>query len=337
MYYNDKVNNIQGELTMAKDAIAVLTSGGDAPGMNAAVRAVVRSGINKGFNVLGIKRGYRGLLKKDFVEMDLRSVTNIISLGGTILYTARSKEFQTPEGIQHATQNCMDMGVKGVVVIGGDGSFMGARALSDAGVPCIGIPGTIDNDIACSDYTVGFDTAMNTAMEMVDKIRDTSQSHDRCSVVEVMGRRCGDIALQTGISCGATAILVPEVPYNIEQDVISRILETRKNGKQHFIVVVAEGVGGSVDLAKYIERRTGIESRATILGHVQRGGSPTLRDRVVASEMGYKAVELLAEGKSKRVVALKDGKIVDYDITEALNMERVFDTHLYEIAKTISM
>ena len=332
MYYNDKVNNIQGELTMAKDAIAVLTSGGDAPGMNAAVRAVVRSGINKGFNVLGIKRGYRGLLKKDFVEMDLRSVTNIISLGGTILYTARSKEFQTPEGIQHAAQNCMDMGVKG-----GDGSFMGARALSDAGVPCIGIPGTIDNDIACSDYTVGFDTAMNTAMEMVDKIRDTSQSHDRCSVVEVMGRRCGDIALQTGISCGATAILVPEVPYNIEQDVISRILETRKNGKQHFIVVVAEGVGGSVDLAKYIERRTGIESRATILGHVQRGGSPTLRDRVVASEMGYKAVELLAEGKSKRVVALKDGKIVDYDITEALNMERVFDTHLYEIAKTISM
>ena len=337
MYYNDKVNNIQGELTMAKDAIAVLTSGGDAPGMNAAVRAVVRSGINKGFNVLGIKRGYRGLLKKDFVEMDLRSVTNIISLGGTILYTARSKEFQTPEGIQHAAQNCMDMGVKGVVGIGGDGSFMGARALSDAGVPCIGIPGTIDNDIACSDYTVGFDTAMNTAMEMVDKIRDTSQSHDRCSVVEVMGRRCGDIALQTGISCGATAILVPEVPYNIEQDVISRILETRKNGKQHFIVVVAEGVGGSVDLAKYIERRTGIESRATILGHVQRGGSPTLRDRVVASEMGYKAVELLAEGKSKRVVALKDGKIVDYDITEALNMERVFDTHLYEIAKTISM
>ena len=322
---------------MAKDAIAVLTSGGDAPGMNAAVRAVVRSGINKGFNVLGIKRGYRGLLKKDFVEMDLRSVTNILSLGGTILYTARSKEFQTPEGIQHAAQNCKDMGVKGVVVIGGDGSFMGARALSEAGVPCIGIPGTIDNDIACSDYTVGFDTAMNTAMEMVDKIRDTSQSHDRCSVVEVMGRRCGDIALQTGISCGATAILVPEVPYNIEQDVISRILDTRKNGKQHFIVVVAEGVGGSVDLAKYIERRTGIESRATILGHVQRGGSPTLRDRVVASEMGYKAVELLSEGKSKRVVALKDGKIVDYDITEALNMERVFDTHLYEIAKTISM
>ncbi len=322
---------------MAKDTIAVLTSGGDAPGMNAAVRAVVRSGINKGFNVLGIKRGYRGLLNKDFVEMDLRSVTNILSLGGTILYTARSLEFQKPEGIKRAAQNCNEMGVKGVVVIGGDGSFRGARALSEAGVPCVGIPGTIDNDIACSEYTVGFDTAMNTAMEMVDKIRDTSQSHDRCSVVEVMGRRCGDIALQTGISCGATAILVPEVEFDIEKDVITRILETKKNGKQHFIIVVAEGVGGSVDLAKYIEKRTGIESRATILGHVQRGGSPTLRDRVVASQMGHKAVDILAEGKSKRVVAMKDGKIVDYDISEALDMERVFDINLYNIAKTISM
>jgi 6-phosphofructokinase 1 len=322
---------------MSKGKIAVLTSGGDAPGMNAVVRAVVRTGINKGFDMLGIKRGYRGLLNKDFVEMDLRSVTNIISSGGTTLYTARSLEFPKPEGIKKAAQNCFDMGVIGVVVIGGDGSFMGARALSEAGVPCIGVPGTIDNDIACSDYTVGFDTAMNTAMEMVDKIRDTSQSHDRCSVVEVMGRRCGDIALQTGISCGATAILVPEVPYNIEDDVIARIIETKKLGKQHFIIVVAEGVGGSVDLAKYIERRTGIETRATILGHVQRGGSPTLRDRVVASQMGYKAVELLSEGKSKRVVAMKDGKIVDYDITEALDMERVFDLDLYNIAKTISM
>lgn len=322
---------------MSRDAIAVLTSGGDAPGMNAAVRAVVRSAINKGFKVLGIRRGYRGLLNKDYVELELRSVTNILSSGGTILYTARSLEFQKPEGIKKAAQNCIDLGVKGVVVIGGDGSFMGARALSEAGVPCVGIPGTIDNDIACSEYTVGFDTAMNTAMEMVDKIRDTSQSHDRCSVVEVMGRRCGDIALQTGISCGATAILVPEVEYDIERDVISRILETKKLGKQHFIIVVAEGVGGSVDLAKYIEKRTGIESRATILGHVQRGGSPTLRDRVVASQMGHKAVDILAEGKSKRVVAMKDGKIVDYDITEALDMKRVFDIDLYNIAKTISM
>ncbi|MCH5201757.1 MAG: 6-phosphofructokinase [Oscillospiraceae bacterium] len=322
---------------MSKDAIAVLTSGGDAPGMNAAVRAVVRSAINKGFKVLGIRRGYRGLLNKDYVELELRSVTNILSSGGTILYTARSLEFQKPEGIKKAAQNCVDLGVKGVVVIGGDGSFMGARALSEAGVPCVGIPGTIDNDIACSEYTVGFDTAMNTAMEMVDKIRDTSQSHDRCSVVEVMGRRCGDIALQTGISCGATAILVPEVEYDIERDVIARILETKKLGKQHFIIVVAEGVGGSVDLAKYIEKRTGIESRATILGHVQRGGSPTLRDRVVASQMGHKAVDILAEGKSKRVVAMKNGKIVDYDITEALDMKRVFDIDLYNVAKTISM
>lgn len=322
---------------MSKGAIAVLTSGGDAPGMNAVVRAVVRTGINKGFDMLGVKRGYKGLLNKDFVEMDLRSVTNIISLGGTVLYTARSKEFMTLEGQQKAAKHCKEMGIMGVVVIGGDGSFMGARALSEQGVPCIGIPGTIDNDIACSEYTVGFDTAMNTAMEMVDKIRDTSQSHDRCSVVEVMGRRCGDIALQTGISCGATAILVPEVDFNIEDDVISRIVETKKLGKQHFIVVVAEGVGGSVDLAKYIEKRTGIESRATILGHVQRGGSPTVRDRVVASQMGYAAVQLLAEGKSKRVVAMKDGKIVDYDITEALNMKRVFDIDLYNVAKTISM
>ena len=317
--------------------VGILTSGGDAPGMNAAIRAVTRAAIYNGLQVKGIYRGYRGLVTGEISEFKSQNVSNIIQLGGTILKTARCKEFTTPEGRQLAYDNMKKEGIDALVVIGGDGSFMGARALSDAGVPCIGIPGTIDNDIACSDYTVGFDTAMNTAMEMVDKIRDTSQSHDRCSVVEVMGRRCGDIALQTGISCGATAILVPEVPYNIEQDVISRILETRKNGKQHFIVVVAEGVGGSVDLAKYIERRTGIESRATILGHVQRGGSPTLRDRVVASEMGYKAVELLAEGKSKRVVALKDGKIVDYDITEALNMERVFDTHLYEIAKTISM
>ncbi len=322
---------------MAKGKIAVLTSGGDAPGMNAAVRAVVRSGINKGFDVIGIKRGYRGLLNKDYMELDLRSVTNILSNGGTMLYTARSKEFPKPEGIKKAAKNCEEMGVTGVVVIGGDGSFMGARALSDAGVPCVGIPGTIDNDIACSEYTVGFDTAMNTAMEMVDKIRDTSQSHDRCSVVEVMGRRCGDIALQTGISCGATAILVPEVEYNLEKDVIERILETRKLGKQHFIIVVAEGVGGSFDIAKYIENRTGIESRATILGHVQRGGAPTLRDRVVASQMGHKAVDLLAEGKSKRVVAMQGGKIVDFDITEALEMKRVFDIDLYNIAKTISM
>ena len=227
--------------------------------------------------------------------------------------------------------------MSGVVVIGGDGSFAGARALTDAGINCIGVPGTIDNDIACSEYTVGFDTAMNTAIQMIDKIRDTAASHDRCSIVEVMGRRCGDIALQVGIACGATAVLVPEVKYNIEKDVIERILDTQKSGKQHFIVIVAEGIGGVVDMAKYVQQRLGIETRATILGHVQRGGSPTLRDRVVASIMGHKAVDLLYEGKGNRVVAMHNGQIVDYDITEALEMPRKFNKDLYKIAKTISI
>ncbi|MBQ1615862.1 MAG: 6-phosphofructokinase, partial [Ruminococcus sp.] len=267
-------------------AIAVLTSGGDAPGMNAAFRAVVRTGINMGMKVYGVYRGFNGLLNQDVAEMNLRSVSEIIGYGGTKLYTARSEEFKTLEAQQRAAEFCRSLGICGVVVIGGDGSFRGARALTNAGINCIGVPGTIDNDIACSEYTVGFDTAMNTALQMVDRIRDTAQSHDRCSIVEVMGRRCGDIALQTGIATGATAILVPEVKYNIERDVITRIINTQKTGKKHFIVVVAEGVGGVRDLAKYIEQRLDIEARATILGHVQRGGSPTLRDRVVASQMG---------------------------------------------------
>ncbi len=322
---------------MDKKKIAVLTSGGDAPGMNAAVRSVVRAGIAKEMKVYGVYRGYNGLLNGDVSELNLRSVSDIIGNGGTMLYTARSEEYNTPEGVKKAAKFCNDNGITGVVVIGGDGSFRGARDLTNAGVNCIGIPGTIDNDIACSEYTIGFDTAMNTAIEMIDKIRDTAQSHDRCSVVEVMGRRCGDIALQVGIACGATAILVPEVKFDIEKDVISRIIDTQKTGKQHFIVIVAEGVGGAADLASYIEKRLRIESRATILGHVQRGGNPSLRDRLIASEMGYKAVELLNENKGNRVVALQNGKIVDYDITEALNMPRVFDKHLFDIAKTISI
>lgn len=322
---------------MAQKSIAVLTSGGDAPGMNAAVRAVVRAGINKGMRVYGIYRGYNGLLNGDVQEMNLRSVSDIIGFGGTMLYTARSEEFATPAGIKKAADFCRSIDVSGVVVIGGDGSFKGARALTNAGINCIGIPGTIDNDIACSEYTVGFDTAMNTAIQMVDRIRDTAQSHDRCSIVEVMGRRCGDIALQTGIATGATAILVPEIPYNIERDVIQRIVNTQKTGKKHFIVVVAEGVGKVAELANYIENRLGIETRATILGHVQRGGSPTLRDRVVASEMGFRAVELLEKNLGNRVVAMKDGKIVDLDINEALDMQRVFDEDLYKIAMTISI
>ncbi|MDD3228013.1 MAG: 6-phosphofructokinase [Oscillospiraceae bacterium] len=322
---------------MSAKSIAVLTSGGDAPGMNAAVRAVVRAGISKGFGVKGVLHGYNGLLTGDIVNMNLRSVSDIIGRGGTILYTARSPEFNTPEGVQKAANVCKEMNVVGVVVIGGDGSFRGARDLTGAGVPCIGIPGTIDNDIASSEYTIGFDTAMNTAVQMIDRVRDTTESHDRCSIVEVMGRRCGDLALQVGVAAGATSILVPEIPWDFQKDIVDRIHHAQETGKQHFVIMVAEGVGGTDELAKKIEEVTGIETRATVLGHVQRGGSPTLRDRVVASEMGYDAVELLADGKSNRVIVVRDGKVVDLDITEALNMKRTFNKHLYDIALQISI
>ena len=321
---------------MAK-SLAVLTSGGDAPGMNAAVRAVVRAGIYNGFKVYGVYKGYNGLLNGDVQEMNLRSVSDILSRGGTILYTARSKKFMQLEYQQQAAEYCRSLDIEGLVVIGGDGSFRGARALSNLGIPCVALPGTIDNDIACSDYTIGFDTAMNTAVEMIDKIRDTAQSHDRCSVVEVMGRHCGDIALETGIAVGATAILVPEVEFDLEKDVISRIYEQKDTGKKHFIIIVAEGVGGSQDISHYIQHRTGIETRATILGHVQRGGSPTLRDRVMATKMGVAAVELLTKGVGNRVIASRDGKIVDFDITEALDMPRVFNKELYDISMKVSI
>ncbi len=322
---------------MSVKTIAVLTSGGDAPGMNAAVRAVARTALTSGMRVFGVRRGYNGLLNGDVIDMNLRSVSDIIHHGGTMLYTARSPEFNTPEGVKKAADMCRQMEIDGVVVIGGDGSFRGARDLTNAGINCIGIPGTIDNDIACSEYTIGYDTAMNTAMEMVDRLRDTTESHDRCSVVEVMGRRCGDLALNTGIAVGATTILVPEIPFDFEKDVIGRMLFTQKTGKKHFIIVVAEGVGGVSEISKRIQESTGIESRATILGHVQRGGSPTLRDRVVASEMGNRAVKLLQEGLGNRVVAMSDGKIVDYDITVALSMKRVFNKELYDVALQISI
>ncbi|MBE6827649.1 MAG: 6-phosphofructokinase [Ruminococcaceae bacterium] len=317
--------------------IGVLTSGGDAPGMNAAVRAVVRSGCEKGMRVVGIKRGYNGLMYGDMYEMNLRSVSNIINRGGTILYSARSPEFKTEEGMQKAIDICKKEGIEGVVVIGGDGSFRGARDLSLRGIPCVGIPGTIDNDIACCDYTIGYDTAMNTVMEMVDRLRDTTESHDRCSVVEVMGRRAGYIALNAGIACGATTILIPEVEYDFERDVIERMRRTQKTGKRHFIIIVAEGIGGVGEMAKRIEEITGIESRATVLGHVQRGGSPTVRDRVAGSLMGFKAVELLEKGIGNRVVAMKKDDIVDYDIFEALNMQKQIDLDLYKIAHEISI
>ena len=321
---------------MAK-SLAVLTSGGDAPGMNAAVRAVVRAGIYNGFKVYGVYKGYNGLLNGDVKEMDLRSVSDILSRGGTILYTARSKKFMQEEYQLKAAEFCRSLDIEGLVVIGGDGSFRGARALSNAGIPTVALPGTIDNDIACSDYTIGFDTAMNTAVEMIDKIRDTAQSHDRCSVVEVMGRHCGDIALHTGIAVGATAIIVPEIEYDLERDVIARIYEQKDTGKKHFIIIVAEGVGGVQDISHYIQHRTGIETRATILGHVQRGGSPTLRDRLMATDMGVAAVHLLAKGIGNRVIAFQNGKIVDYDITEALDMPRVFDDRLYKVAMEVSI
>ncbi len=321
---------------MSTKKIAVLTSGGDAPGMNAAVRSVVRTALSFGMEVYAIRHGYNGLLTGEVEKMDLRSVSNIIQRGGTSLLTARSPEYNTPAGVKKAADKCRELGVDGVVVIGGDGSFRGARDLTGAGIPCIGIPGTIDNDIACTDYTIGYDTAMNTAMEMIDKIRETTESHDRCNVVEVMGRRCGDIALNTGIAVGAIATLVPEVEYDFEKDVIERIKAAQATGKQHFIVVVAEGIGHVEDICKKIEAATGIESRATILGHVQRGGSPTVRDRVVASRMGYYAVELLRDGKSNRVLAMKGEDIVDLDITEALDMPRTFDEKLYEISKDLS-
>ena len=318
-------------------SIAVLTSGGDAPGMNPAVRAVVRTACQRGIKVYGVDRGYTGLIKGDIHEMNLRSVSDIITRGGTILYSARCPEFKTEEGLQKAVATCKKFGIDGMVIIGGDGSFRGARDLSLRGIPCIGLPGTIDNDISCTDYTIGYDTCLNTIVQMVDRIRDTSESHDRCTVVEVMGRGAGYLALEAGIAVGATSIIVPEVEYDIERDVIARIREFQKTGKKHFIVIVAEGVGGTAGIAKKIEAETGVESRATILGHVQRGGSPTARDRIMASQMGSRAVDLLTQGIGNRVVGIKDNKIVDFDIFEALKMTKTIDMKDYELAHEISI
>ncbi|MCR5484606.1 MAG: 6-phosphofructokinase [Clostridiales bacterium] len=317
--------------------IGVLTSGGDAPGMNAAVRAVVRAGCEKGMEVIGIKRGYQGLINGDMELMDLRSVSDIINRGGTILYSARCLEFKEQAGIQKGIDSCREHEIEGIVVIGGDGSFRGARDLSLGGIPCVGIPGTIDNDIACCDYTIGYDTCLNTIMEMVDRVRDTTESHDRCSVIEVMGRRAGYLALNAGIAVGATAILLPEFDYDIEKDVIERMRRTQKTGKRHFIVIVAEGVGGTEELARKIEKELGVESRAVILGHVQRGGTPTCRDRVVASQMGYRAVQLLEKGIGNRVVAMQHEQILDFDIYEALSMTKSIDKELYDMALEISI
>lgn len=320
---------------MSVKTIGVLTSGGDAPGMNAAVRAVVRAALKKGMKVLGVQRGYNGLINGDMVEMNMRSVSDIIQRGGTILYTARCLEFKEMAGVLKAKAMCEKVGMDGLVVIGGDGSFRGAGDLSSVGIPCVGLPGTIDNDIACTEYTIGYDTAMNTAMEMVDKIRDTAESHDRCSVVEVMGRRAGYIALNCGIACGATYIVVPEIGLNMDQ-IIEKIEAARALGKKHFIIMVAEGIGHVKEIAQEVEKRTGIESRETVLGHVQRGGNPTVTDRVVASLMGYRAVELLSQGIGNRIVGRQKGEIVDFDLKEALAMKKEFPMDLYNIANEIS-
>ena len=323
---------------MAKEVntIGVLTSGGDAPGMNAAIRAVVRQAIARGRKVKGIKRGYAGLLQEEIIDMDAYSVSEIIQKGGTILQTARCLEFVEEEYQKKAAEICHKHGIDGLVVIGGDGSFRGAQKLAAFGINTIGLPGTIDLDIACTEYTIGFDTAVNTAMEAIDKVRDTSTSHERCSIIEVMGRGAGYIALWCGIANGAEDVLLPERYNYDEQALVNHIIECKKKGKQHHIIVNAEGIGHSASMAKRIEAATGIETRATILGHMQRGGSPTCKDRVYASTMGALAVDLLCQGKSNRVVGYRHGRFVDYDIDEALAMEKDIDEYQFEICETLS-
>ncbi len=318
------------------ETIGVLSSGGDAPGMNAAIRAVVRTALANGLKVKGINRGYSGLLEEDIMDMNAKSVADIIQRGGTMLYTARCPEFMTKEGQDKGAYICKKHGIDGLVVIGGDGSFQGAKKLAERGINTIALPGTIDLDIACTEYTIGFDTAVNTAMQAIDKVRDTSTSHERCSIIEVMGRHAGYIALWCGIANGAEDILLPEFYDNNEQQLIDNIIEKKKIGKKHHIIINAEGVGDSYGMAKRIESATGVETRATIVGHIQRGGSPTAKDRVYASAMGAKAVELLCEGKSNRVVAYKNGKFVDFDIEEALKMEKLPDEFLVSMAKKLS-
>lgn len=315
--------------------IGVLTSGGDAPGMNAAIRAVVRAGLDKGLRVMGVQRGYSGLLNGEIFEMNRHSVSDIIQRGGTILKTARCEEFKKEEVRKKAAQILRVFGIDGLVVIGGDGSFTGAKLLSELGVKTIGIPGTIDNDLAYTEYTLGFDTALNTVLDAINKLRDTSTSHERISIVEVMGRNCGDIALFAGLAGGAESIIVPEKGYNLDE-VCKTVLDGKQKGKLHNLIIVAEGVGGANELATQIEDITGIESRATILGHIQRGGSPSAFDRVLASKMGSRAVELLIEGKTARVVGVKGGEITDFDTTEALAMPRKFDEKMFEIARALS-
>lgn len=335
---NKKANQIiPGKDLSNIKTIAVLTSGGDAPGMNAAIRAVTRAGLNTGFRVLGVRRGFHGLWRGDIIELDGRSVSEKLQRGGTFLMTARSATFNTEEGVKQAFDMCKVFNIDALIVIGGDGSFRGALDLARMGLPVIGIPGTIDNDIASSEYTIGYDTAMNTAMEAIDKLRDTASSHERCSVIEVMGRHAGYIALNVGVSTGAEVILIPEIKHDFNRDVVKRLLECRNSGKHHYIVVVAEGAGSAIDIADRIEKMTGIESRPTILGHLQRGGSPTLRDRQMASQMGVEAVSCIEEGRVNRVIVYREGKVVDIDMEEALAMKKTISVEDYKDSKLIAL
>ena len=316
--------------------IGVLTSGGDAPGMNSAVRAVVRAAIFRGIEVIGIRRGYNGLINGDIVRLDEKSVAHIINRGGTMLYTARSTEFMTEEGQQKAVNTCKMLGLEGIVAIGGDGTFRGALALSKHGISVVGIPGTIDNDIACTNYCIGFDTAANTAIECIDKLRDTMQSHERCSVVEVMGRRAGHLALYVGLAVGATAVLVPESDQDFDTEVVEKIRNARLNGFTHYMVVVAEGAGSAFKVAERIKEETALEPRVTVLGHIQRGGTPTARDRVTATRMGYRAVDILASGGTNRIVCLRNGAMCDMDIDEALAMQKGIDKEEFTVLEAMT-
>ena len=316
--------------------IGVLTSGGDAPGMNAAIRSVVRSALARGIEVIGIRRGWQGLINGDFVQMDSSSVSRIINRGGTILYTARSDEFRTEEGQKKAAATCKLLGLEGIVAIGGDGTFRGAQALSRHGIAVVGIPGTIDNDIVCTDYTIGFDTAANTAVECIDRLRDTMQSHERCAVVEVMGRHAGYLALYVGLATGATAVLVPETEYNFDEHVAEKIRQARLGGRTNFMIVVAEGAASAMDVGAEIHEKLGLDPRVTILGHIQRGGSPTAKDRVLATRMGHEAVRVLAEGGTNRVVIDRNDEIIAMDIDEGLSMMKTLNGQEFEVMRAMT-
>ena len=313
--------------------VAVLTSGGDAPGMNAAIRAVTRCGLKAGYRMFGVTRGFHGLWKGEIVELGSRDVSEKLHRGGTFLMTARSLSFSQPEGVVKAAKMCEVFEIDVLIVIGGDGSYRGARDLARIGLPVICLPGTIDNDIACTEYTIGYDTAMNTAMEAIDKLRDTASSHERCSVIEVMGRKAGYIALNVGIATGAEVVLIPEQEYDFDRDVIRILLECRNNKKRHFIVIVAEGAGNTTEIASRIEQETEIEARPTILGHLQRGGSPTLRDRMMASLMGSQAVHCIEKGRLNRVIAYRKGQIDDIDIEAALDMKKTISESMLKESK----